>query len=111
MNYKHTQGEWGVDYGGGTLVYAVDCGTTICEINHYRRNGGKGDEQPEDEAEANAKLIASAPKLLENEIKNLDLLEWFLSKSREFNMWSDKIQVLQNRISETKLVITNATTV
>ena len=65
MNYKHTQGEWGVDYGGGTLVYAVDCGTTICEINHYRRNGGEGDEQPEDEAEANAKLIASAPKLLE----------------------------------------------
>lgn len=107
MNYKHTRGEWVVNppFKNDNKIFISNGENVIAYMAH------NPSVNIDEEAEANAKLIASAPKLLENEIKNLDLLEWFLSKSREFNMWSDKIQVLQNRISETKLVITNATTV
>lgn len=48
-------------------------------------------------------------ELLEEEIKNLEFLKWVASKAREFNMWSDKVQELHERISKTESTITKAT--
>jgi len=50
-----------------------------------------------------------AQELLLNEVKNLEFLEWVATKVREFNMWSDKVQQLHERISSTKAAIKKAT--
>jgi hypothetical protein len=67
MNTKHTQGEWELSQKAGT--------NDLCRIKDDR--GGiiadaywLGEGRGKDEAEANAKLIAAAPELLEA-LKNL----------------------------------------
>ncbi len=70
---------------------------------------GVDEQSSYEEAEANAKLIAAAPELFENEVKNLEFLEWLATKASEFNMWSDKVQQLRERISLTKAAIKKAT--
>lgn len=52
---KHTQGPWGVKNHG--MVYTMDNMTAICSTDVEVGN--------DEEAQANAKLIAAAPELLE----------------------------------------------
>ena len=95
---KHTQGEW------VSLVHRVDVDVAdglsgICEMSDW---------MDESEMEANAKLIAAAPEMLENELKNLKFLRYVESKSRDFNMWSDKLEILYERIAATEAAIKKA---
>ena len=62
-----------------------------------------------DTAEANAKLAAAAPELLENEVENLDFLRWVSTQLRDFNMMSDKRELLYKRIAATEAAIKKAT--
>ena len=55
MSAQHTPGPWA--YNGATDIYSVDAGFTICEL--YREYLITG------QAQANARLIAAAPELLE----------------------------------------------
>ena len=48
---------------------------------------------------------ATTSELLESEIENLEFLKWIASKSREFNMWSDKVELLHKRIANTEAAI------
>ena len=96
---KHTPAPWFNDFKDGNVndkggLFVASCYTSF-----------RGDET----IRANAKLIAAAPELLENEVKNLEFLEWVSTKAREFNMWSDKVQQLHERISLTKTAIKKAT--
>lgn len=74
---KHTPGPW-VVWDGNVKVYAgpVDENTTCC-ISGYRCKIAECDDlydenMTEEEAEANARLIAAAPELLE-------ALEWIVN--------------------------------
>ena len=98
MEAKHTPGPWFLNeryeavtnkYGEFIAMWATDCGDPIA---------------PED-----LKLIAAAPDLLEAEIQNLEFLKWLATKSMEFNMWSDKVQLLYERIAKTESAIKKAT--
>lgn len=67
---KHTKGPWHVGGKDGTIVYAGDgYATASCAVFHGRFSNG--------EVEANARLIAAAPNMLEalhmaREFINLD---------------------------------------
>lgn len=54
MNTKHTQGDW---YARDGQIYPTDTGKTLALIPYYDKDN--------EEHEANARLIASAPELLE----------------------------------------------
>lgn len=58
MHTKHTPGQWHIENypPGQTFIYAED-GSIVCEVNHDHR-------QPE-EVEANARLLAAAPAMLD----------------------------------------------
>jgi len=79
MDNKHTSGEWMTD---GSEIYNQY--NTIAAIN-YRSKG-----IAEEEAEANAKIIAAAPDMLEAlnrllnhiEIRNIDLPERVLEQAQ-----------------------------
>ncbi len=73
----------------------------ICEVSHDLT------QLTIEEYQANATLIAKAPNLLSENIENLEFLEWVATQ--DLNLWSDKIQLLYERISKTKEVIRKAT--
>jgi hypothetical protein len=97
MNTKHTPAPWTVNPKAKTNIRHGNLTIANCSSTH--------DGSREEEEIANAKLIAAAPDLLEEEIKNLEFLKWVASKAREFNMWSDKVQELHERISKTEAAI------
>lgn len=98
MKTKHTHGVW-VSSGYRVDVDVADGLSGICEMSDW---------MSDEEMEANAKLIAAAPELLEAEIQNLEFLKWLATKSMEFNMWSDKVQLLYERIAKTESAIKKA---
>lgn len=100
MNTKHTPGPWTVNPKAKTNIRHGNLTIANCSSTH---DGSRAEEEI-----ANAKLIAAAPDLLEEEIKNLEFLKWVASKAREFNMWSDKVQELHERISKTEAAIKKA---
>jgi hypothetical protein len=60
MTQPHIPGPWHVEQNEDGLVIHSDDGTEICEVT-----GQTFDEYAEEETEANAKLIAAAPELLD----------------------------------------------
>lgn len=62
-----------------------------------------------EESKANAKLIGEAKNLYHNEVENLEFLKWVASKATDFNMWSDKVQLLHERIAKTEKALKKAT--
>jgi len=68
MTNKHTQGEWQIHMPNFETINIVTDNSFICEIP---RSVGVSEEneQMNIEAEANAKLIAAAPQMLEALIK------------------------------------------
>ena len=61
---KQTKGKWEVVFSGYSETYSVDCGDqTICSLWHLIEE--THDFYPYENAEANAKLIATSPELLE----------------------------------------------
>ena len=65
MNAKHTPGPWTAEFG---IDQMVSMDTTVCSIPAAGTRGGWFIFSPADdngEAEANARLIAAAPDLLE----------------------------------------------
>ena len=101
MNTKHTPAPWTVNPKAKTNIRHGNLTIANCSSTH--------DGSREEEEIANAKLIAAAPDLLDEEIKNLEFLKWVASKAREFNMWSDKVQELHERISKTEAAIKKTT--
>lgn len=63
---KHTPGKWHIDTADSTLICGAD-GYQTCSTGYSHR--------PDDEAEANARLIAAAPELLECLQETLSLVE------------------------------------
>lgn len=99
MELKHTPGPWNNGLHDGQVL---DNGNqSVCNCYSAFRTPS--------EIRANAKLVSASPELLEDSVKNLAFLEWVASKAREFNMWSDKVQELDERISHTKASIKKAT--
>ena len=106
MNTKHTPAPWQSVLGLIEKEINVKDskpirGKTIASVKYFGHT--------EEEHIANCKVIAAAPELLEEEIKNLEFLKWIAGKARDFNMWSDKVQELHERISKTELAIKKAT--
>lgn len=101
MNTKHTPAPWEINPKATRNVRQGNITIANCSSSQ--------DGSREEEEIANAKLIAAAPELLEEEIKNLEFLKWIAGKARDFNMWSDKVQELHERISKTELAIKKAT--
>lgn len=56
MKTKHTPGEWHAGMKPGPIIYGPK-GEQVCDL--------RGDLLPKDEAQANTRLIAAAPDLLE----------------------------------------------
>lgn len=59
---KHTKGTWSVDSGDAIYIRA-EHGGYICIIGHMIGKFGRGGRVPSEEAIANAKLIAAAPRM------------------------------------------------
>lgn len=38
-------------------------------------------------------------------VENLKILQWIMSKSKDFNIWSNKVEILNKRIMRTKNII------
>jgi len=81
-NLKHTEGEWKILWGNYTHFATInkDVATRICAIEVNCSQKGNA---PIEEAEANAKLIAAAPELLDSLNELFNLLEenepqWYL---------------------------------
>ena len=76
---KHTQGEW---YAKEGQIYPIETGKTLALIPYY-----DGTE----EQEANAKLIAAAPELLEalkscpTSDDRIDWINWIIKKDAAIN--------------------------
>lgn len=107
MNTKHTPAPWLLNvknkFCNGNFLFITDINDkVICKVSHDLT------EVHIDEYLSNAKLISAAPELLEEEFKNLEFLKWVATKAREFNMWSDKVQELNERISKTESAIKKA---
>jgi len=109
MEAKFTKGEWNIIHTPeyhkpkcSTLeIHSNESCGWICKI----QNNGIIEE---DEALANAKLISAALDMLEENLKNLEFLRFIESKLKDFNMWSDKVQLLYERISNTENSIKKA---
>jgi methionine synthase II (cobalamin-independent) len=67
-NLKHTKGEWEVD---GHSIFPKGKGYSIALVSNISIVNSK--HKPLEETEANAKLIASAPELLEALIEYVNL--------------------------------------
>lgn len=106
MKTKHTSGPW---------YYSNYAGTFMLQDGPYYEDNLilSYDEAFSDidmeTAEANAKLAAAAPDLLESEIKNLEFLRWITTQLSSFNMYSDKRELLYQRIAATEEAIKKAT--
>lgn len=101
MTTKHTSCPW------EAIVYDGAFDQPLITSGHgtIGRLHGLEDRQHE----ANAKLIAAAPELLESEIKNLEFLRWITTQLSSFNMYSDKRELLYQRIAATEEAIKKAT--
>jgi len=108
----HSKGTWRIGKNGGTVV--TDC------LDGFEEKTGHGGQEAVDYyggaliAESimkkdDAKIIAAAPDLLNENIENLKFLEWLSTKTREYSMWSDKVQELYQRIESTRKAIKKAT--
>jgi len=64
MQTKHTKGQWAIDKPSYEVINIVTDTNFICEIP-CPINESEDTEERQAEAEANAKLIAAAPLLLE----------------------------------------------
>ena len=60
----HTPGEWFVASPEGTLVYSRGDEGAICQLKFLKGRHGLGGRRDPDEVDANARLIATAPKML-----------------------------------------------
>ncbi len=98
MKTKFTGGKWVIS--GGSQIVSMP---SQCKI----ANGISG-WTPE-EADANGQLMVTAPNMYHNEVENLEFLRWVASKARDFNMWSDKVQLLHERIAKTENILKKAT--
>jgi len=58
---KHTPGPWRADFGEAIRIKDAQ-GNTICTVTHLTKAG----RRKASEVEANAKLVAAAPELLED---------------------------------------------
>jgi hypothetical protein len=61
---KHTPGPWTLEDGEALVIRGSDDGQ-ICIANWLRGRGGLGGRRKNDEVQANARLIAAAPDLLD----------------------------------------------
>lgn len=92
MKVKHTPGPWEVGEANHTLQYEIgvravdEDGFVICDIT----NDGYGPE----ENEANAKLIAAAPEMLEFLMETVSVL------SPEFKSLADRIESVIKKATE-----------
>ena len=66
---KHTPGPWTAEYGEVTTVLDVERGR-ICTMNYLRGPHGSFGRRTNNEGEANARLIAAAPEMLQ-ELKSI----------------------------------------
>ena len=104
---KHTQGEWEVREEGNGIFIKTGIGSKNGAIALvYEFNGAVSVE----EAEANAKLIASAPKLLEKHESDLILLDVCLKVLKDDKKASPTIiSHLECIVESKKRVIKKAT--
>ncbi|HEY1034976.1 MAG TPA: hypothetical protein VGE09_08345 [Pseudoxanthomonas sp.] len=65
MEDKHTPGPWVVEHGESVSVRDVATDSRLCTINWLKGRHGLAGRIPDAEGEANARLIATAPDLLE----------------------------------------------
>lgn len=76
METKHTKGEWVLDVAPTSLESTITStnGKRICDVKSYRDICFN--DPCEEERDANAKLIAAAPELLESLIELTDALKY-----------------------------------
>lgn len=60
MSGQHTKDEWGINWDKGHIYIETTDGDVICDLGKALN----GSSQANDEKNANARLIAAAPKLL-----------------------------------------------
>ena len=106
MKTIHTPGPWLLVEQGDANEYAVLTPDKKEWVIAFRLNPGRPIYAQE---KANAKLIAAAPEMLESEIKNLEFLRWITTQLSSFNMYSDKRELLYQRIAATEEAIKKAT--
>ena len=94
MKTKHTQGKWELSHGANTFptIGSVELHQAIATVHKIEKVKGFCEE-----AEANAKLIAAAPELLEALIRVIE--------DREF----DNNSIPQSTINKVKNAIKKAT--
>jgi len=81
MEFTGTKGNW---HNNGTEIRHENRGIIICNVyNHLPAN------MSTEEKNANAKLIASAPELLEALQKLLFKYEFNMNKTQKKNLWLD----------------------
>lgn len=77
MKTKHTEGKWVVKWDNSTYARIEnEKGILVAEINPYRKTGNL--QIPFEEYNANAKILAAAPELLNELIWEVDFLEGLL---------------------------------
>jgi hypothetical protein len=93
---KHTPGPWAIEPASTQSakweeIYSTNRETQICEISlcthiSLQGNGVMDESDKKEEAEANARLIASAPELLSEMLRYLPVLEAL--EKNEPDMWA-----------------------
>lgn len=105
MKTKHTQGKWKVDFFGNLQsTIESENGVRIAETKSFNNDGIETEIQFTDatteEQHANAKLIASAPEMLEKLISIKNWLENNKSKNREESAELESIKYLIKQATE-----------
>lgn len=103
MSAKHTQGPWIYGWGGGVLlVFDAKGGPTIAGIPY-------NDEKDSPLAEANARLIAAAPELLEALQLALKALEAIGEEMTVGDRYTNAGQYLLDSLNPARAAIAKAT--
>lgn len=109
MKTKYTKGDWKLQKtttADKLILSHTDC--VIIDCNHHYIKPAVAFGKDKEEAESNAKLIASAPELLDNNIKNLVFLKGMLKilKLTHQNILANECEI---RILATEEAIKKAT--
>lgn len=113
MEFKGTKGTW-ISELGYEKETTIKCGEKrIAEVKHY--NDGSGDWSRDDpfkeEGQANAKLIATAPEMLEQIKESLSVITWYMDNTKpEDNQHSDFFNIGMNQRQVLEDLIKKATT-